>query len=118
MITCFYASFVHLFSLKDSRVNLNLSVIDTPGFGDAIDNSECWTKIVDYVNKQVYQTKNVLMHFWLENKLFQFENYLNGETRVNRTTMKDMRVHACIYFIAPNGHGLKVVTEGLNPYHK
>ena len=27
--------------------------------------------------------------------------------RVNRVSLPDGRVHACLYFIAPSGHGLK-----------
>ena len=39
----------------------------------------------------------------------QFDAYLTGETRVNRLGQKssDTRVHACLYFISPVGHGLK-----------
>uniref|UniRef100_A0A8C7PPM2 Septin n=1 Tax=Oncorhynchus mykiss TaxID=8022 RepID=A0A8C7PPM2_ONCMY len=37
----------------------------------------------------------------------KFEDYLNSESRVNRRQMPDNRVHCCLYFIAPSGHGLK-----------
>uniref|UniRef100_A0A8C9V7H4 Septin n=1 Tax=Scleropages formosus TaxID=113540 RepID=A0A8C9V7H4_SCLFO len=37
----------------------------------------------------------------------KFEDYLNAESRVNRRQMPDNRVHCCLYFIAPSGHGLK-----------
>uniref|UniRef100_A0A8C1JJ25 Septin n=1 Tax=Cyprinus carpio TaxID=7962 RepID=A0A8C1JJ25_CYPCA len=37
----------------------------------------------------------------------KFEDYLNAESRVNRRQMPDSRVHCCLYFIAPSGHGLK-----------
>ena len=34
----------------------------------------------------------------------QFEDYLEGETRVHRASVfTDTRVHACLYFIAPTG---------------
>uniref|UniRef100_A0A672JPY7 Septin n=2 Tax=Salarias fasciatus TaxID=181472 RepID=A0A672JPY7_SALFA len=35
------------------------------------------------------------------------EDFLNAESRVNRRSMPDNRVHCCLYFIAPSGHGLK-----------
>uniref|UniRef100_A0A4W5MRY6 Septin n=1 Tax=Hucho hucho TaxID=62062 RepID=A0A4W5MRY6_9TELE len=35
------------------------------------------------------------------------EDFLNAESRVNRRLMPDNRVHCCLYFIAPSGHGLK-----------
>uniref|UniRef100_A0A8C9VYJ1 Septin n=1 Tax=Scleropages formosus TaxID=113540 RepID=A0A8C9VYJ1_SCLFO len=34
-------------------------------------------------------------------------DFLNAESRVNRRLMPDNRVHCCLYFIAPSGHGLK-----------
>ena len=37
----------------------------------------------------------------------QFEDYLERETKVDRVEVPDTRVHACLYFIAPTGHGLK-----------
>ncbi|KAG1678949.1 Septin-7 [Nymphon striatum] len=74
--------------LKENGVNLTLTVVDTPGFGDAVDNSNCWQPIIDFI----------------ENK---YEDYLNCESRVNRKIITDNRVHSCLYFIAPSGHGLK-----------
>ena len=107
--------------LKESGVNLTLTTVDTPGkkylkclmdkyriklttflrllrlintimllgFGDAVDNSNCWDPVISYVESQ-------------------YEAFLDAETRVNRVTaMPDTRVHACLYFIAPSGHGLK-----------
>uniref|UniRef100_G3QFS9 Septin n=1 Tax=Gorilla gorilla gorilla TaxID=9595 RepID=G3QFS9_GORGO len=59
-----------------------------PGFGDAVDNSNCWQPVIDYIDSK-------------------FEDYLNAESRVNRRQMPDNRVQCCLYFIAPSGHGLK-----------
>lgn len=74
--------------LKEKGVNLTLTVVDTPGFGDAVDNSNCWDPVISYVESQ-------------------YESFLDAETRVHRVQMPDSRVHACLYFIAPSGHGLK-----------
>jgi septin 7 len=74
--------------LKENGVNLTLTIVDTPGFGDAVDNSNCWQPVIDYI----------------ENR---YEDYLNSESRVNRKMVMDSRVHCCLYFIAPSGHGLK-----------
>jgi len=74
--------------LKESGVNLTLTVVDTPGFGDAIDNSNCWDPVLHYVESR-------------------YEEFLEAETKVIRNpNMADTRVHACLYFIAPTGHGL------------
>jgi septin 7 len=37
----------------------------------------------------------------------KYEEYLTAESRVHRKAMSDSRVHSCLYFIAPSGHGLK-----------
>lgn len=68
---------------------ITLSVVDTPGFGDSIDNSKCCSKIIDYLKKQ-------------------FDEILEEESRVKRNPrFIDNRVHVALYFIAPTGHGLR-----------
>lgn len=74
--------------VKENGVNLLLTVVDTPGFGDAVDNSNCWAPIIEYIESK-------------------YEDYLNSEARVTRKPEADQRVHCCLYFIQPSGHGLK-----------
>ncbi|CAH0774066.1 unnamed protein product [Bemisia tabaci] len=74
--------------LKENGVNLVLTVVDTPGFGDAVDNSNCWQPVIEFVESR-------------------YDEFLNSESRVNRKPQPDTRVHCCLYFIAPSGHGLK-----------
>ncbi|XP_024868986.1 septin-7 isoform X1 [Temnothorax curvispinosus] len=74
--------------LKENGVNLTLTVVDTPGFGDAVDNSNCWMPVIDYIESK-------------------YEEFLNAESRVTRRQIPDSRVHCCLYFVAPSGHGLK-----------
>lgn len=74
--------------LKENGVNLLLTMVDTPGFGDAVDNSNCWAPIIEYIESK-------------------YEDYLNSEARVTRKQVPDQRVHCCLYFIQPSGHGLK-----------
>ncbi|XP_064640171.1 septin-7-like isoform X4 [Lineus longissimus] len=74
--------------LKEGGVSLKLTVVDTPGFGDAVDNSNCWQPVIDYINNK-------------------YDEYLNAESRVCRKVMPDTRIHCCLYFITPSGHGLK-----------
>lgn len=76
--------------LKENGFDLTLTVVDTPGFGDAVDNSNCWVPIIDFVEAQ-------------------YESYLTAESRVHRKKLTDNRVHCCLYFIAPSGHGLKTL---------
>lgn len=74
--------------MKEGGVRLRLTVVDTPGFGDAVDNTDCWNPVIEYIDSQ-------------------FEEYLNAESKVYRTPFPDDRVHCCLYFIAPTGHCLK-----------
>ncbi|CAK5091884.1 unnamed protein product [Meloidogyne enterolobii] len=77
------------FRLTENDVRLKLTVVDTPGFGDFVDNSNCWEPIVKYIDDR-------------------FADYLAEETKIDRSArIEDKRVHLCIYFIPPNGHGLK-----------
>lgn len=74
--------------LREGFVSLRLAIVDTPGFGDAVDNTRCWQPIIDYIHAK-------------------YAEYFEAESRVIRTTLPDNMVHCCLYFIAPSGHGLK-----------
>lgn len=74
--------------IEERGVKLRLTVVDTPGFGDAIDNSDSFNSILKYIDDQ-------------------FEHYLRDETGLNRRNIVDNRIHCCFYFISPFGHGLK-----------
>ncbi|CAF1215539.1 unnamed protein product [Adineta ricciae] len=75
--------------LKEKGVQLRLTIVDTPGFGDSVDNSNCWQPIIDYIDSK-------------------YEEYLNAESRVVRKAhIIDNRIHACLYFITPSGHSLQ-----------
>ncbi|CAO3667075.1 unnamed protein product [Rhizopus stolonifer] len=74
--------------IEENGVKLKLTVVDTPGFGDFVNNEESWKPILDNIEAR-------------------FDAYLEQENRVNRRRMVDNRIHACIYFIAPTGHALK-----------
>ncbi|GMG53386.1 unnamed protein product [Ambrosiozyma monospora] len=66
-----------------------MNIIDTPGFGDQINNEKCWEPILKYIKDQQNQ-------------------YLRRELNASREKfIKDTRVHAVIYFIQPNAYGLK-----------
>ena len=76
--------------LEEGGINLNLTLVDTPGFGDLVDNTDCWVPITNYLETQ-------------------FNKFLEAESRVSRVVGPDTRVDACLYFIAPTGHGLRQV---------
>ncbi|XP_041076153.1 septin-9-like isoform X5 [Polyodon spathula] len=75
--------------IEEKGVRMKLTVIDTPGFGDHINNENCWQPIMKFINDQ-------------------YENYLQEELNINRKRwIPDSRVHCCIYFIPPTGHCLR-----------
>ncbi|KAG7459302.1 hypothetical protein MATL_G00209180 [Megalops atlanticus] len=75
--------------IEEKGVRMKLSVIDTPGFGDQINNENCWQPIMKFINDQ-------------------YEQYLHEEISINRKKrIPDSRVHCCIYFIPPTGHCLR-----------
>ncbi|KAI8643344.1 Septin-domain-containing protein [Parasitella parasitica] len=74
--------------IEENGVKLRLTVVDTPGFGDFVNNEESWKPILDNIEARC-------------------DAYLEQENRVNRRRMVDNRIHACLYFIAPTGHALK-----------
>jgi len=74
--------------IEERGVKLRLTVVDTPGFGDAMDNTDSFQQIIRYIDEQ-------------------FERYLRDESGLNRKNIIDNRVHCCFYFINPYGRGLK-----------
>merc|ERR1719347_1924291 len=82
----------HTYELQESNVNLKLTLVDTVGYGDQINKEDSFKSVVDYIDNQ-------------------FEAYLQEELKIKRNlnTYHDTRIHVCLYFITPNGHGLKSI---------
>uniref|UniRef100_A0A1A8GPQ0 Septin 9 n=1 Tax=Nothobranchius korthausae TaxID=1143690 RepID=A0A1A8GPQ0_9TELE len=75
--------------IEEKGVRMKLTVVDTPGFGDQINNENCWQPIMKFINDQ-------------------YEAYLQEEINIERKKrIPDSRVHCCIYFIPPTGHCLR-----------
>src|SRR6202000_3140052 len=58
------------------QVVVRLTVIDTPGFGDYVNNRDSWQPIIEFLDDQ-------------------HESYMLQEQQPRRTDKLDMRVHAC-----------------------
>lgn len=78
------------YELQESNVKLKLTICDTVGYGDQINKDDSFKSLVDYIDQQ-------------------FETYLQEELKIKRSlsTYHDSRIHVCLYFICPTGHGLK-----------
>lgn len=78
-------------TIEENGVHLKINIIDTPGYGDQINNEGCWDPIHKYIKEQ-----HVL--------------YLLQELNAQRKPhISDTRVHCVLFFIQPNGHGLKPI---------
>jgi cell division control protein 12 len=76
-----------LIEIEEKGFNVKLTIIDTPGFGDYLNNQDCWVPVVEFLDDR-------------------YEQQIKTETQQKRNGADDMRVHACLYFIQPNGHTL------------
>lgn len=74
--------------IEEKGFTLRVNIIDTPGFGDNVDNNAAWYPITSFLDDQ-------------------HDSYMSQEEQPDRSKLSDLRVHACIYFIRPTGHQLK-----------
>uniref|UniRef100_A0AAQ4RRB1 Septin 5a n=1 Tax=Gasterosteus aculeatus aculeatus TaxID=481459 RepID=A0AAQ4RRB1_GASAC len=77
----------HTVDIEEKGVKLKLTIVDTPaGRPTCTTCSSEHTPITDYIDQQ-------------------FEQYFRDESGLNRKNIQDNRVHCCLYFIPPFGHG-------------
>ncbi|KAI7237956.1 putative septin AspA [Hortaea werneckii] len=75
--------------LDEEGTRVSLTIVDTPGFGDAIDNEAAFGEISTYLERQ-------------------YDDILAEESRIKRNPrFRDNRVHVLLYFVQPTGHGLR-----------
>uniref|UniRef100_A0A0K0DVW8 Septin-type G domain-containing protein n=1 Tax=Strongyloides stercoralis TaxID=6248 RepID=A0A0K0DVW8_STRER len=77
--------------ITEGTVTCKLRIIETAGYGDHMFDKDHGTKLItSYIDDQ-------------------FEKYLKEELKVKRcmTYYDDTRIHACLFFISPTGHGLR-----------
>lgn len=79
---------VHDAELYENAFKLGLTIVDCPGFGDLIDNSNSWVPLCNFIDAQM-------------------RNFLFQEEQPDRRHIVDHRVHACLYFVSPTRRGLK-----------
>ncbi|PWN33512.1 Septin 3 [Meira miltonrushii] len=75
--------------LDEDGMRIGLTIVDTPGFGENIDNEYAFQEIVGFLERQ-------------------YDDILAEESRIKRNArFRDNRVHALLYFITPTGHSLR-----------
>ena len=72
--------------IEERGVKLRLTIVDTPGYNDSLTAEDGWKPVETYIDQQ-------------------FDQYYKDESGLNRKNIKDNRVHCCLYFISPFGHG-------------
>ncbi|KNC97471.1 uncharacterized protein SPPG_07388 [Spizellomyces punctatus DAOM BR117] len=77
--------------MEEDGIKLSLTIVDTPGFGDNINNEGNFLDILAYIERQ-------------------YDDILAEESRIKRNPkFQDNRVHALLYFITPTGHSLREI---------
>ncbi|KAK7040081.1 Cell division control protein 11 [Paramarasmius palmivorus] len=75
--------------IQEEAMRISLTIVDTPGFGDNVDNRLAFQEIVAYLERQ-------------------YDDILAEQSRIKRNPkFRDNRVHAVLYFIQPGGHALR-----------
>jgi len=75
--------------LDEEGTRVSLTIVDTPGFGDSIDNEASFGEISSYLEGQ-------------------YDYIVAEESRIKRNPrFRDNRVHVLLYFVQPTGHGLR-----------
>jgi len=73
--------------IVENGVKLRLNIVDTPGYGDQVNNEGCWDPIIKYIKDQ-------------------HSSYLRKELTAQRDRyIVDSRIHCCLYFVGPSGFG-------------
>ena len=71
--------------LDEEGTRVSLTIVDTPGFGDSIDNEASFGEISSYLERQ-------------------YDDILAEESRIKRNPrFRDNRVHVLLYFVQPTG---------------
>ena len=77
--------------IEENGVKLRLNIVDTPGYGDLVNNDRCWEPIQRYIK-------------------YNYGAYLHKELTAQRERhILDSRIHCCLFFIQPSGHSLKPI---------
>ena len=70
----------------EKGIKLRVTIVDTPGYGDALNVQDSFQSVENYIDEQ-------------------FDQYFRDESGLNRKNIIDNRVHCCLYFISPFGKG-------------
>lgn len=93
-----------LSELEEDGVRIALTIVDTPGFGDNIDNEFAHVSCV-LTPYEPHLRLNIRFQEIVGYLERQYDDILAEESRIKRNPrFRDNRVHALLYFIPPTGH--------------
>lgn len=75
-------------SINEKGFRTNMSIIEVDCVGDQVNNSLSWSPIEKYI-------------------LDQYKAYYDDDHRMLRSSIKDTRIHVCLYFLDPNSTNIK-----------
>ncbi|OWB74286.1 hypothetical protein B5S31_g4074 [[Candida] boidinii] len=81
---------IHKLKLEEGDYNMDLNIIDTPGYGDLIDNRFCWYGPAKYIDDQ-------------------FRLVIRQELQPLRENLKHTEVNLCLYFLNYSSRGLNAL---------
>ena len=90
--------------LEEDGIRIALTVVDTPGFGDNIDNEDGYASLLTHC---LYAFHALIFSFQeiMTSLELQYDDILAEQSRIKRNPrFRDNRIHALLYFIPPTGH--------------
>ena len=102
---------VYFIVIVENGVRLRLNIVDTPGYGDQV-NNEGWCVLISLCYSRLFSV-GIRTHSWdpiIKYIKDQHSAYLRKElTAMRDRYIQDTRIHCCLYFINPTGHALRPI---------
>lgn len=90
-------------------MKLRLNIVDTPGYGDQINNEGWYAFFAKFHAGNTYKNSrswDPIIKYIKD----QHSAYLRKElTAMRDRYIQDTRIHCCLYFISPTGHSLRPI---------
>ena len=92
--------------VEENGVRLRLNVVDTPGYGDQVNNDRWLVSEAVFANRTKVGSWDPIVKYIKD----QHSAYLRKELTAQRERyIQDTRIHCCLFFIQPSGHALKPI---------
>ena len=95
--------------ITENGVRLRLNIVDTPGYGDQVNNENWYVNF----NSAIYDILSYNCNSWdpiVKYIKDQHSAYLRKElTAMRDRHIQDTRIHCAIFFINPTGHSLRAI---------